>query len=288
MTRPTIHRVHSKGIGLHYETLGNGSPILLISGSGASALSWESEFTQSLAENYKILTFDNRGTGRSDRPDSGYSIPEMAEDCVAILDAEDIGRAHVVGASMGGRIAIELTLARPEKVGSLVLCCTNCCSGQQELLSRPTLIRQSLKAFIQRKTDSRLNMKALEFYFRRDFIEENRERLGEHWRKISEYPTPLHIYKKQIEGTLAHEVCNRLGQIAVPTLVLGGDSDLMNPAERLRELAAGIPKAQLHVYTGLGHGFIFEARKDVANRILEFLDGIPDYSAESHDIFKTQ
>jgi pimeloyl-ACP methyl ester carboxylesterase len=62
----------------------------------------------------------------------------------------------------------------------------------------------------------------------------------------------------------------------------------MNPAERLRELAAGIPKAQLHVYTGLGHGFIFEARKDVANRILEFLDGIPDYSAESHDIFKTQ
>jgi pimeloyl-ACP methyl ester carboxylesterase len=88
----------------------------------------------------------------------------------------------------------------------------------------------------------------------------------------------MHVYKKQLEATLAHDVCNRLGRITVPTLVLGGDADLLNPVEKLHELAANIPRAQLHVYPELGHGFMFEARDDVARRILEFLDGVPMHS----------
>lgn len=264
---------HSNGLELYYETRGKGTPILLINGLGASALGWEPELIQSLAESYKVITFDNRGTGRSDKPDSGYSIPDMAQDCIAVLGAQELSQSHVVGASMGGRIALELAVAYPKKVRSLVLCCTDCGRRQQMPYKGTMEVNRFLRIFFRlRRTESELNSEALKLFFTEDFIEENWERLEAHWRRISKYPTPSHVYRRQLEATLAHNICSRLAQITVPTLVLGGDHDLLNPVAKLEELASKIPKAQLHIYSGLGHGFMFEAREDVAQRILEFLN----------------
>ena len=274
--RHTVGRAFSNGVGLFYETMGDGPPLLLVNGLGISALGWEPEFLKSLAESYRVLTFDSRGTGRSDKPDCGYAIPEMVDDCLEVLDAEKIEWAHFLGASMGGRIVLHLAVTHPAKVKSQVICCSNC--GQREKISLRggTLNSQTLRAFFRRRTASRIDSGSLEFFFTKDFIEKNRERLEAHWRRVSEYPTPKEISEKQLEATLTHRICKRLGEITAPTLVLGGDSDRLNPVERLEELSAKIPKAQIHIYSGLGHGFMFEAREDVTHRILQFLDGIAD------------
>ncbi len=268
-------RAMSKGIALYYETMGEGAPLLLVSGSGIGALGWETQFLESLAGSYRVLIFDHRGTGRSDRPDCGYSIPEMAEDCLAICNAEKIENVHLLGASMGGRIALHMAITYPERVRSQVICCSNCGHKVKESLAERMLSFRNLKAFFQQRKEPILNSELMEFFFTEDFIKMNREWLEAHWSRISEYPTSKKVYEKQLEATQAHCICKRLAEITIPTLVLGGDSDRLNPVERLEELATRIPKAQIHIYHGLRHGFLFEAREDVVRRILEFLSSVP-------------
>jgi 3-oxoadipate enol-lactonase len=113
-------------IQLHYDLQGNGEPRLLIMGFGLSSASWRPELVAGLARTFRMITFDNRGTGRSDQPDSPVSIVALADDAAALLNALGIARAHVLGVSMGGSIAQELALSHPERLAGLVLGCAYC------------------------------------------------------------------------------------------------------------------------------------------------------------------
>src|SRR5437868_6273715 len=111
------------GIHLYWEEYGSGPPVLLIMGLSFTHEMWF-RVLPSLASQYRVIVFDNRGMGRSDVPRGPYSIPQMARDARAILQAAGISSAHVVGASMGGMIAQELALCFPDSVRRLVLACT--------------------------------------------------------------------------------------------------------------------------------------------------------------------
>src|SRR6185503_21063399 len=113
----------SDGARLHWESHGSGDPVLLIMGLGSNAYGWHRTIPW-LAERYETITFDNRGTGRSDVPDGPYAIAQLAADAAAVLDAAGHASAHVVGASLGGMIAQRFALSFPERVRSLVLVCT--------------------------------------------------------------------------------------------------------------------------------------------------------------------
>ena len=103
---PTIN---ANGISLYYEQHGNGPDLLLIMGLGMHSAAWALQ-TPVFAEHFRVTAFDNRGAGRSSAPDEPYSMAGMADDTNALMDALDIGQAHVVGASMGGFIAHELAI----------------------------------------------------------------------------------------------------------------------------------------------------------------------------------
>ena len=92
------------GTRIHYELHGAGDPVLLIMGLGSNAYGWWRTIPW-LAERFRVIAFDNRGTGRSDAPDGAYAIGQMADDAAAVLDAAGHATAHVVGASLGGMIA---------------------------------------------------------------------------------------------------------------------------------------------------------------------------------------
>ena len=115
--------VRANDIDLYYEEHGSGEPLLLIMGWGGNAASWEPQLA-GLAENFRVIIFDNRGAGRSSAPDEPYSIVQMATDTARLMEALELPRAHVFGISMGGMIAQELALMHPEKVGALVLGCS--------------------------------------------------------------------------------------------------------------------------------------------------------------------
>ena len=114
---------HNGGVGLHWRAEGDGEPVLMIMGLGANSLGWYRVLPH-VAEHYRGIVFDNRGTGRSDPIGRVLKMEDLVEDALAVLDAAGEQSAHVVGASMGGMIAQQLALHHPDRVRSLALCCT--------------------------------------------------------------------------------------------------------------------------------------------------------------------
>jgi pimeloyl-ACP methyl ester carboxylesterase len=110
----------ANGIELYYEVHGEGPPLLLIMGLGANATAWYRQIPV-LSERYRVIAFDNRGAGRSEKPLEPYSIPQMADDAAALMDTLGISTSHVFGMSLGGMIAQEYALRHPERVQALVL-----------------------------------------------------------------------------------------------------------------------------------------------------------------------
>ena len=116
--------VQANEIEIYYEEHGSGEPLLLIMGWGGNTATWNPQL-EGLAEQYRVIAFDNRGAGRTKAPDSPYTIPQMAADTAGLLHALGVPKAHVFGISMGGMVAQELALGYPELVGSLILGCTS-------------------------------------------------------------------------------------------------------------------------------------------------------------------
>lgn len=110
-------------INVYYELRGEGEPLVLITGLANDVTNYE-HIIALLSQKYRVLAFDNRGAGRTDKPDSPYSMEQMADDTRGLMGALDIGQAHVIGVSMGGRIAMALALQHPGTVKSLILVST--------------------------------------------------------------------------------------------------------------------------------------------------------------------
>ena len=116
--------VVSSGVKLFWEEEGSGEPILMIMGLSFTLDMWF-RVRPALSKRYRLILFDNRGVGRSETPRGPYSIRQMAEDAVAVMNAAGVPSAYVMGASMGGMIAQELALRHPERVRALMLGCTS-------------------------------------------------------------------------------------------------------------------------------------------------------------------
>src|SRR3984957_7065819 len=111
-------------VNLNYDIAGKGEPLLMIMGLGASSAAWDPELITDLARSLRVITFDNRGTGQSDKPDAPYSIEMFADDAAGVLDKLDIARAHIFGVSMGGMIAQEFALRHRKRRAWLAMGCS--------------------------------------------------------------------------------------------------------------------------------------------------------------------
>src|SRR5579862_3576983 len=109
------------GIDLYYEVLGQGEPLLLVPSTAFAGNVWEASQVPELSKRLQLIIFDPRGTGRSSKPESFYTIEHMAGDAVALLDEIGLPSSHVLGHSMGGRIALQMALDWPGKVRSLIM-----------------------------------------------------------------------------------------------------------------------------------------------------------------------
>lgn len=256
------------GVKFCYEVEGRGDPLMLIMGLGAPAAAWDPVFVQEMTKTHKVVTYDNRGTGLSDKPDIPYSIALFASDAVGLLDALDIPRAHVFGVSMGGMIAQEMAIHYPERVASLILGCTT--PGGKNAVPAPP---QSLKALEGRagQTPEEAAREGWKLSFSEGFIREHRNELEANLPRILAHVTPRFAYERHFQATMTLRVFKQLKEITTPTLVVTGRDDVLIPAANSEILAREIPGARLAIFDNAGHGFVTSAREPLLQVLREFL-----------------
>ena len=259
------------GIKIHYREYGDGEPLLLIIGLSGNADWWGDEFLRPLAERFHVVAYDNRGAGRSGKPEGPYPIPLMASDAVGLMDHLGWESAHILGASMGGMIAQEIALEYPERAKRLVLMCTNC-GGQEQVPASPETFAL---LFIPREglTPEDIVRASLPLLFPREYIERNPEKMQAIVNTILIAPIPPRCFMWQIMGASLWSCHSRLVGLRHPALIMTGTEDVLIPPENSRILADAIPNSRLVEIDGAGHGLQVMFPERMAEEVLAFLAG---------------
>ena len=256
-------------INIYYESHGDGEPLLLIQGYGQYSEHWAALIPR-LSKEYRVIAFDNRGTGRSDKPKIPYTTKMLAADAKGLLDAIGIDSAHVFSVSMGGIIAQEFALNYPDKVISLILGCT-LCGGKNQIVPTKEALEFLFSPEMARLPVAERARVTVPWLWNKEFIDKNPKAVEWYVETTSKYPTPAHGYACQAQAMMGHDTYERLPQIKAPTLVITGDADRVIPAGNSKIIASLIPNAELVMLENSGHGFVDDAAAAATKEILDFL-----------------
>jgi pimeloyl-ACP methyl ester carboxylesterase len=262
-------KVMVRDINMYYEVHGpvDGEPLVLIAGMGSDLTSWSFQVHE-FSKKYKVILFDNRGAGRTDAPDSSYSIKMMADDTAKLLTILNIEDAHIVGVSMGGYISLELAINHPQKIRSLSLLTA---AADQTPIGR-YFTETRVKLAQEGVSPETLTMYSLLWVYTDKFFEDTKRVQAAINARVNRlYPQPLYALNRQVEACAQHRTKDRLNQIKAPTLVLVGKEDILLPVKVSEVIAEGIPNAKLVILEGGGHGFCSEIPDKVNQAILSFL-----------------
>jgi pimeloyl-ACP methyl ester carboxylesterase len=266
----SVQKAEANGVTLAYETFGDPSrpAVLLVMGIGAQMVGWHEDFCAALAVGHYVVRFDNRDAGESqwleghpdleacaagDTSSAVYTLEDMADDAIGLLDALGIGAAHVVGASMGGMIAQTIALRHPERV--LTLTSIMSTTGERGiaqpteaalavLLSAPAKSREEA---MERSVEAR-RVIGSPGYPRDE--EEIRRRAGIAWdRGVN----PAGFARQLAAVWASGDRTEALRSLDVPTLVVHGEDDPLIPVDGGEATAAAIPGAELWTVPGMGH-----------------------------------
>lgn len=254
-------------IELSYERSGLGPPLLMIMGMSGTALSWGEPFLGLLREDFDTIVYDHRGIGESSPMEEPFTIAQLAEDAVALLDALEIDSAHVLGISMGGMVAQELALANPERVRTLTLGCTYC-GGEGSSLAGEDVLRRLAEAMSSGDRERAIRT-AWEVNVSASFAT-NADAYATFLANAVERSVAVPVIMAQMQAIAAHDTRARLpGLATMPTLVVHGTDDQMLPVENGRLIASQIAGSHLEIFDGVGHLFFWEQPEQSADLVRE-------------------
>lgn len=259
-----------RDIDIYYERKGEGAPLLFISGTGADLRVRPNVFDGPFATSFDLIAYDQRGLGRSGKPDRPYSMAEYADDAAALLRELELPSALVVGVSFGGMVAQELVLRHPQHVQRLVLACTSpggAGGASYPLHELEHMSRAERARFMMPISDRRhdatwqaTHAQQVELMLAmgsaNPFGEEPGHEVGR---------------RRQLQARAQHDTWDRLPRIACPTLICGGTRDGIATRETQEKMAAHIPGAQLRLFEG-GHLFMLQDREAIP-AMIAFLRG---------------
>ena len=252
---------------IYYEIHGSGEPLVLINGLGYDLWMWH-KMIRGLAERFQVVTFDNRGAGKSDKPAGPYTAQLLADDLAGLLAELDIDRAAGMGHSMGGFVAQALVLSRPDLVSKLILSATNF-GGPNHI----PVTQEALVILMDTQADpvERLR-RGIVVSCAPGFADANPEMVEAWVTHRLEVPLDLQGYQAQIAIGLSLTTAEasfepRLKDVQAPTLILFGEHDKVVPPGNAELLAREITGSQIKILADAGHFFPLEA-PDAANAII--------------------
>jgi pimeloyl-ACP methyl ester carboxylesterase len=264
------------GADLYFETHGEGEPLLLFPSTAFSGEVWKPFQVPALAKFMRLILHDPRGCPRTRASQRVYTVRQMAYDALALLDHLNIPSAHLLGHSMGGRIALEMTLDFPGRVKSLILAASG--SG---LVTRPGpdcipglphwlvlgLVEKGFEKFLRDEYCES------EVFFTQEFRDHHPERIEEFFKLARATHANLPEYIHLSIARHNWEATHRLGDVNVPTLMLIGTNDQArsNHLLQAQALTRRIPGAELKVLDGQSHGFFWQAPEETNQVILDWV-----------------
>ena len=284
-------KANVNNIEIEYETIGDpiSKPLLLIAGLGSQMLAWSDEMCETFANRgFFVIRFDNRDIGlstkfedaglpdfleinaaysRGETPEVPYTLKDMAGDAVGVLDALNIDKVHVCGASMGGMIAQVLAYEYPSRVLSLTLIMST--TGNPDLpQSKPEILTQFF-APVPSEREGFIEEMVKRGRLIHGTFTYDEDQSREYWTKEydrSYYPEGItrQLAAMAVPGNLKP----KLAAIRAPTLVIHGREDPLNHVEAGKDIAAAIPGAELLILDGMGHSFPREAIPHIVNALV--------------------
>ena len=263
------------GVDFYYETHGSGEPLIFVPSTAYSGEVWKPS-QMPLASALQLVFHDPRGCGRSIAAQQVYTIEQMALDIVALMDHLQTPSAHLIGHSMGGRIALSLAQNFPGRVKSLILAASgsgpaarpgsDCISGLPHRLVLD-MVEMGFEKFIYDE------IVESDTFFTKDYRDKNRDRVEEFfklaWATHAKLPEFIHlcIARHNFEGT------HRLGDVKAPTLVLIGEADTVgsNHIAQSKGVVERIPGEEMKILKGQSHGFSWQAAEDTNQILLDWV-----------------
>jgi pimeloyl-ACP methyl ester carboxylesterase len=273
-TRDSGH-VDVGGHAIAYERRGSGVPLLLIAGTGYPGGTWHVELLDALAAKHTVVTFDHRGTGKTAPSTGRYSTRLFAADALGLLDALGLAAAHVVGHSMGGRVAQWMALDRPDRVRSLILAATG--PGQfraDRPVTRGIPVHAAVE-LIEKGYERYMRDHIAATFFTPEFARERPEVVHRLHDAFWQNRPDLENYLRHVVARQEHQTAERLAEIRVPTLIVIGDRDtaVMGTGAHTDQsdfLAEHISGATRRVIGGAAHGFFWQAPERTIEILLEW------------------
>jgi pimeloyl-ACP methyl ester carboxylesterase len=252
----------STGVRLNYAQQGDssGHPIIFLHGYTDSWFSF-SPVLAHVASTYNAYALDQRGHGDSDRPVEGYSMLDLSADVVAFMDAMGIGRATVVGHSMGSLVAQQLALTAPQRLARLILIGSGTCLRSEALIELKQAV-DMLEDPVPKEFARDFQASTIYHPVPDDFLEQ----------VIAEsLKLPARVWRAALEGQLAVDYTGQLSHLQIPTLIMRGDNDTIFTRAAQNSLESGIANPVLKVYEETGHALHWERPEEFARDFEEFI-----------------
>jgi 3-oxoadipate enol-lactonase len=254
------------GDALHWESHGEGHPVLLIMGLGLSGGAWW-RTVPVLSRHFQVITFDNRGVGRSKSLTYSYTTEAMADDAAAVLDSAGIASASVYGISLGGMVAQQLALRHRRRVDSLVLGATH--PGGPRAVAPD----EEVLDFFRRRPDlpqEEAAWASVPYNYGPVCRRRHASRIAGDIAQRLAHPFPAEAYQAQLYAAQLHNCLGRLSRIQVPTMIVHGRQDRLIPVANAELMAGHMPHARLEILEHTGHLYPTE-RPDVDEKIGAFI-----------------
>jgi aminoacrylate hydrolase len=247
------------------EDSGGGEPVMLVPGLGGGAGLWQKQVA-ALSGDFRTIAHDHRGCGRSTYSMIDYSVEQMADDAIRVMDALGIDRAHWVGHSTGGAMGQIVAEDHPDRIISLVLSAT--WPGQDAYFNRAFAARKAVLSNLGTVEYARHSVLTLHPPW---YITENEGQMALQESYLAAADQPVEIMESRIDAICRFDRRDRMKDIVAPTLVIVAEDDMVTPRYLSDELAANIPGAEQIVLKTGGHFLMHILTDDYNAAVGDFL-----------------